>query len=80
MATHSSILAWKIPWTEEPGGLLQCVQGLQCACVCVYMCVCVSKKHLLFWTSFPFSHQRLRRVPLCIRLVLISHLFDAWTC
>jgi len=25
MATHSSILAWKIPWTEEPGG----VMGLQ---------------------------------------------------
>ena len=23
MATHTSILAWKIPWTEEPGGL-QC--------------------------------------------------------
>ena len=22
MATHSSILAWTIPWTEEPGGLL----------------------------------------------------------
>ena len=22
MATHSSMLAWKIPWTEEPGGLL----------------------------------------------------------
>ena len=21
MVTHSSILAWKIPWTEEPGGL-----------------------------------------------------------
>ena len=21
MATHPSILAWKIPWTEEPGGL-----------------------------------------------------------
>ena len=21
MATHSSILAWKIPWIEEPGGL-----------------------------------------------------------
>ena len=21
MATHSSILAWKIPWTEEPGRL-----------------------------------------------------------
>ena len=21
MATHSSILAWRIPWTKEPGGL-----------------------------------------------------------
>ena len=21
MATHSSIVAWEIPWTEEPGGL-----------------------------------------------------------
>jgi len=21
MATHSSILAWKIPWIEEPGGI-----------------------------------------------------------
>ena len=21
MATHSSLLAWEIPWTEEPGGL-----------------------------------------------------------
>ena len=22
MATHSSIIAWEIPWTEKPGGLL----------------------------------------------------------
>ena len=21
MATHSSVLSWKIPWTEEPGGI-----------------------------------------------------------
>ena len=21
MATHSSVLPWRIPWTEEPGGL-----------------------------------------------------------
>ena len=21
MATHSSVLAWRIPWTKEPGGL-----------------------------------------------------------
>ena len=25
MATQSSILAWRIPWTEEPGGLLSIV-------------------------------------------------------
>ena len=27
MATHSSILAWRIPWIEEPGGLQS--KGLQ---------------------------------------------------
>ena len=27
MAPHSSVLAWKIPWTEEPGGLQS--MGLQ---------------------------------------------------
>ena len=27
MATHSSIIAWEIPWTEEPGGLQS--MGLQ---------------------------------------------------
>ena len=27
MATHSSILAWKVPWTGEPGGLQS--MGLQ---------------------------------------------------
>ena len=27
MASHSSVLAWKIPWTEEPGGLQS--MGLQ---------------------------------------------------
>ena len=27
MASHSSILGWKIPWTEEPGGIQS--MGLQ---------------------------------------------------
>ena len=31
MATHSSILAWRIPWTEEPGGLQSMgSQGVGC--------------------------------------------------
>ena len=29
MATHPSILAWKIPWTKEPGGLQS--MGLDCS-------------------------------------------------
>ena len=45
MATHSSILAWKIPWTEEPGRLqVQEVTELdtaECACTPVCVCVCV---------------------------------------
>ena len=27
MAMHSNILAWKFPWTEEPGGLI-----MECCC------------------------------------------------
>ena len=27
-ATHHSILAWKIPWTEEPGGLQDTAHGV----------------------------------------------------
>ena len=27
MATHSSILAWRIPWTEEPGGPQGCTES-----------------------------------------------------
>ena len=29
MATHSSIFAWRIPWTEEPGGLQSAVTKSQ---------------------------------------------------
>ena len=41
-AIHSSIHAWKIPWTEEPGGLKSMgrkesdmTEQLVCVCVCV---------------------------------------------
>ena len=48
MAPHSSIFAWKVPWTEEPGRLQY--MGSQsrmrlsnyiyiCMCVCVYVCL-----------------------------------------
>ena len=54
MATHASILAWRIPWTEEPGGCSPghkksnvteanehtCIRVFVCMCtnVCVYVC------------------------------------------
>ena len=56
MTTHSSILAWRIPWTEELGGLQStgsqsqtrselrfryCIPRAVVAGVCVCVCVCV---------------------------------------
>ena len=29
MATHSSILTWRIPWTEKPGGIEKSLTGLK---------------------------------------------------
>ena len=38
MATHYSILAWKISWTEEPGvHILYILYIFVCVCVCVYI-------------------------------------------
>ena len=30
MATHCSILPWRIPWSKEPGGLQSIVLGMRC--------------------------------------------------
>ena len=45
MATHSRTLAWRTPWTEEPGGLWStgCQELKQLGMhTCLYVCVCVS--------------------------------------
>ena len=45
VATHSSVLAWRIPWTEEPGGLRsveaqrETLEGLS---TCTYSLICVA--------------------------------------
>ena len=60
MATHSSILAWRIPWTEQPGGLQ--FMGSQrvghvslyvcmCVCVCIYIYICRERE--TYTDSFP---------------------------
>ena len=43
MATHSSILTWKIPWTEEPGGLQSIGLDTSEATLhtCLHMLLCV---------------------------------------
>ena len=38
MTTHSSILAWEMPWTEEPGGLYSPVQFSSVAQSCLILC------------------------------------------
>ena len=51
MATHSSNLAWEIPWTEEPGGLHNLVtKPPKCVCVCV--CVLGGKQCTTVSTIF----------------------------
>ena len=45
MATHSSILAWKIPWTKEPGGLQS--KGLQSFVVIIIITINSSSSRIL---------------------------------
>ena len=42
VATHSIILAWRIPWTEEPGGLQSMGSqkvGKECGTSAFYICI-----------------------------------------
>ena len=51
MATHSSILTWRVPWTEEPGGLygpfwhkeLDMTERLTLSALKQHMCACLFK-------------------------------------
>ena len=49
MSTHSSILAWEIPWTEEPGGLQSI--GSQYSCL-------GNPMDRGTWRASPSSHKR----------------------
>ena len=48
MATHSSILAWEIPWTEEPGWLQSTAsgKGLGMHAYLTHVCVCLFRMSL----------------------------------
>ena len=68
MATHSSILAWRIPWTEEPGGLqfigLQKVGhdlAINVLCICSLH---IHKIIILFVSDMNISSSSLKRLVL----------------
>ena len=59
IATHSDILAWKIPWTEERGGLYSTksqtrVSDYPTTTVCVCVCVCVYLNYYVFSKGISF--------------------------
>ena len=55
MATHSSILAWKIPWVEEPGRLQSMGSGLENSMNCIAHRVTKSQTRQATFTSFCFK-------------------------
>ena len=67
MATHSSILAWEIPWTEEPGGLYSLWghkrvghDSTTVICICVFVCVYV---YVCVYSSYKFAPHLYRVSP-----------------
>ena len=61
MATHSSLLAWRIPWTEEPGGLqsigLHRVEHNWSDCTCAHT--------ILFWFVICFEIRKCWGLRIC---------------
>ena len=59
MATYSSILGWKIPWTEEPGGLQSTwLQGVRHDLAIEYKCmVCVPDSLVIRETAY-YHHRK----------------------
>ena len=51
MATHSSILDWEIPWTEEPGRLPGCLMATSCQSMRLQESDTTKQQHwtLIFW-------------------------------
>ena len=76
MATHSSVLAWGIPWTEEPGRLQS--TGLQragydwsdlaCKHMQYYVCVCV-----YVWYHIFFIHSSVDRCLACFHILATAN-------
>ena len=58
MASHSSILAWRIPWTEEPGRLKKVKVTQSCLTLCDHMDYTnreILQARILEWVAIPSS-------------------------
>jgi len=77
MATHSSILAWRIPWTEETGRLLfmgsQRVRHDQATNVFTFMWIWAA---ILANTKEYANHQTIHSSPMLVKLCLKSCMLD----
>ena len=71
MATHSNILAWKIPWTEEPGGLQS--MGLQSWTQLSNWLFANGTMQLCYPVSLPPVSESLQKCCLCLVCPLLPH-------
>ena len=71
MATHSSILAWRIPWTEEPGGLQYMGSQLTQLSKLFYIAMCL---HTLLFLFFNVTMLSIATAPLLIPCLLSPQL------
>ena len=75
IATHSSILAWRIPWTEEPGGLqstgLQRVRLKQLSTYVTPSTSCVSGRNPFTFVSSSLEFFFFKYLPLSISVKMI---------
>ena len=76
MFTHSSVLAWRIPWTEEPGSLQSMVsQRVGQTKVTEHTCMCAGNKNLDIVFDPHFLLQPVCHPHWCIQYVIRACLF-----
>ena len=84
---HSSLLAWRIPWTEEPGGL-QSMRSQRVSHDWVTITHTHTHTHEIYWLYKPFSNQVILEqkwvlilvIQLCVRLLSrVRLLVTPWT-
>ena len=79
MATHSSILAWRIPWREEPGGLQSMGTTEQLTCSFTFKITSLKLEEIVLFFSCNFKQPNNYEVVSSLSSVLFKplQLFDS---